>query len=244
MNVPEQLFETPIFAIRDECRAGDVRTFVLERPAGFEFQPGQYVWFSVSTRDAYPMAIASGIEDERLEFSIRKGSGTAALFEKATGDRVTISAPSGTAFPLAEIEPGQPVVLVAGGTGVTPIRATLRSLPPEHPIRVVVGARSGADLLYADELLARPGVTLTVEDATDWPGAVGRVTEHLANVDSNAIAFVCGPDPMMLAVRDALLSAGVAASRIYLSVQALNAAGDVVGPVLSTDDPVLVETLS
>lgn len=244
MHAHEQLFDVPILALRDETRAGDVRTFVLERPRGFAFQPGQYVWFSVSARDAYPMAIASGVDDEHLEFSIRRGSGTAELFDKAVGEHVTISGPSGTAFPLHDVDPGQPVVLVAGGTGVTPIRSTLRSLHPEHPIRVVVGARSGADLLYLDELLARPGVTLTVEDATEWRGAVGRVTEHLTDVDPEAIAFVCGPDPMMVAVRDALLTAGLASSRVFLSVQALDAAGAVVGPVLSTDDPVLVETLS
>ncbi|MEO0812130.1 MAG: hypothetical protein AAFY60_04645, partial [Myxococcota bacterium] len=225
------LYDAEILDLRDETRAGNVRTFVLKRPSDFEFQPGQFVWFSVSERDAYPMAIASGTLDPNLEFSIRKSGGTAGVFEKAIGDRITISGPEGSPFPLPSQPTTVPVLLVAGGTGVTPIRSTLRSLPDGQPVSAVIGARSCDDLLYLDELSAHGSVSLTVDEPENWTGAHGLVTDHLEDVDPQAHAFVCGPNAMMSAVKESLLKRGLSLSSIFLSVQALDSDGKVLGPV-------------
>ncbi|MEO1173594.1 MAG: SIP domain-containing protein, partial [Myxococcota bacterium] len=210
----------------------------------FSFDPGQFVWLGTSERVSLPMAIASGVRDPFLEFTIRRSPNTEPLFQREVGATVSLSSPKGTAFPLHAVRADTPVLLVAGGTGVTPIRSTLRSLPEDRVVQAVVGARSAADALYLDEFGQNPSVRLTVEDPSNWDGAVGRVTDHLNPLDPSAIAFVCGPDAMMRAVRDVLLRAGLSSSSVYLSVQALDRDGNVLGPVLANDDPVLIETLS
>lgn len=242
----DRTYEVKLLGVRDECASGDVRTFILEKPEDFHFAPGQFVWFSTEGRVSLPMAIASGVHDAHLEFTIRRSPGTARLFDRTLGELISISSPMGTAFPLEAVAgPNQtsPVLLVAGGTGVTPIRSTLRSLAPGTSVRAVVGARSAKDALYLAEFDGNSSVTITVEDETDWTGAVGRVTDHLDAPRLDAVAFVCGPDAMMRAVRDLLIDAGLASSKVYLSVQALDQDGNVVGPVLANDDPVLIETL-
>ncbi|MEM6731895.1 MAG: hypothetical protein AAF658_10085 [Myxococcota bacterium] len=235
---PHQESELPLIDFRTETPGGEVRTFVLPRPERFAFEPGQYVWFEVADRTAYPMAIASGIHDANLEFSIRGNPGNQELFSKSAGDLIRISSAMGSAFPSVHLDTNSPLVLVAGGTGVTPVRSILRSLREPERARIVVGTRGPKELMYTDELTNHPDVTLTVENPdADWSGVTGRVTDYLEPLSDTAVVFVCGPNPMMAAVRDQFRGAGVPLGRVYLSVQALDAEGQVLGPVLPADHP-------
>ena len=81
---------------------------------------------------------------------------------------------------------------------------------------------------------------LSVDQAdASWTHGVGLVTEGLraCELDPSGIAFVCGPTPMMRAVVALLRDKGLEDANIYVSLERLDAAGNVVGPVLPLTDP-------
>lgn len=226
---------------RDDAESEALRTFVFSPPASLAFAPGQYVEIEIPGGPVLPMAIANGIDDEVLELSIRRTPGTDALFDLRPGDEVLVSAPQGTGFPLERLTDARRIVLVAGGTGITPVRSLLRSLPPAIVPAVIIGARTPEELLYLGEFDGHPcHPTFTVDTPNEgWNRGVGRVTDHLRGLDPDALAFTCGPEPMMAATVEALVEAGFAHDNIYVSVHRYDEAGKVQGPVLASSDPLV-----
>jgi dihydroorotate dehydrogenase electron transfer subunit len=148
-------------------------------------------------------------EAGELHFLVkRQGPATRAYEKLAPGDRLRLVGPLGATWP--EPDPLLSTVLVAGGVGLAPFplwieRALARGVPPER-IRLVFGARDARGLYDLARLRAY-GVALELctEDAS--VGARGRVTDLLAagfasgTLDGSMRFFVCGPDPMMAAVK-------------------------------------------
>lgn len=137
------------------------------------------------------------------------------------GTAVAIEGPFGD-FVLPAALPASRLLLVAGGTGIAPLRAMLWQALDEHlvvDISVVYSARSAAEFAYLQELerLANDGrirlsLMVTREDGTVWSGARGRVdaarlTSALANPDT--LCIVCGPPPLVVHVSALLTDAGV-----------------------------------
>ena len=120
-----------------------------------------------------------------------------------------VRGPFGTAWPLAEAE-GRDVVLVAGGIGLAPLRPVVHELLAHRErygqVSILYGGRSPADLLYASELEGWRGrfdvdvdVTVDVADA-DWRGRVGVVTRLIPRAvfdPERVVAMICGPEVMM-----------------------------------------------
>jgi NAD(P)H-flavin reductase len=154
-----------------------------------------------------------------------------ALCSLRRGGAVGVRGPFGSAWPLADSE-GRDVILVAGGIGLAPIRPAVYHLLSRRKrygrIILLAGARSPQGLLYARELERWRGrfdmvVLVTVDSASgDWHGDVGVVTTLIprAPLDpARAVALVCGPEVMMRFATSALLGSGVAAENIYLSME-------------------------
>jgi ferredoxin-NADP reductase len=119
------------------------------------------------------------------------------------------------------------LVLVAGGTGIAPLRALLRhGLAARKSIRLVYSARTQDDFAYAEELsdLARTGLielrqTVTRGAAEDgWTGRRGRVAAADLSVSDprSALYVLCGPMPMVCGLHDLLQVSGVPADRILV----------------------------
>jgi anaerobic sulfite reductase subunit B len=118
---------------------------------------------------------------------------------------------------------------MAGGLGLAPLRLAIEAMvggsPAPRSLTILVGTREPASLLYPDDLArwAASGVavrtTVDIADRT-WPGAVGVVTTLLDREPVDAdLAFVCGPEVMMIASVRALMNAGLAAGRIHVSLE-------------------------
>lgn len=128
------------------------------------------------------------------------------------GMHVGLSTPQGEDFVLPADRPGR-IVLISGGSGITPVLSMLRTLTDEaYPGEIVFlhYARRGTDVLYGDDLdaiaAAHPNVTLlrglTRGEGGELTGRFG--AEHLARAlprDADAAAFVCGPGGLVEAVR-------------------------------------------
>jgi NAD(P)H-flavin reductase len=212
----------------------DVVTLDLAPPAPFSFEPGQFNMLYLPGIGEVPISISGDPAEQAVVIvhTIRAvGAVSRALCALRPGDRVGVRGPYGTSWPLAAAEGGD-LVIVAGGIGLPPLRPALYAALHDRDrfgrIVLLYGARTPGDLLFPDELAAWRArfdldVNVTVDGAdANWRGNVGVVPSLIAKAPFNpatATAFVVGPEVMMRFTVRALLAAGVADDRIYLSTE-------------------------
>jgi dihydroorotate dehydrogenase electron transfer subunit len=189
-----ELTSVPVEVTRVVDETPTVRTIEFSR--SFPARPGQFVMVWVPGIDEVPMALSSpsSITVQRI------GEATAALCGLAEGDLIGIKGPLGRGFEIS----GR-TLAVAGGVGAAPLRPLAASgLAAEF----LLGARTSAELLFADELSRYTRLSVATDDGT--AGHHGFVTELLeqAALDSFDHVCVCGPEPMMRGVLRILDAAG------------------------------------
>lgn len=199
-----------VAAVIDETTR--VRTIVLDLPGWSGHRAGQHLDVRLTAEDGYQagrqysIASAPGepvaLTVERLE----DGEVSPYLTQELqTGDQLELRGPIGGYFVWGP-EDGGPLFLVAGGSGIVPLRAILRHRIRSQsgvPVRILYSSHSLADVIYRGEL-EEPidGVevvhTLTRKQPPGWRGYNRRVdSELLAEVawpsDARPLAYVCGP---------------------------------------------------
>jgi NAD(P)H-flavin reductase len=155
------------------------------------------------------------------------GAVTEALCGLQPGDTLGHRGPFGTAWPAKGISGD--VVVVSGGLGLAPLRPAVLSVLRARDARLTIlaGSRTPAHELYPDDLDTWEAAGAEVLRAADrggpgWLGHVGLVTDLVpaARFDPHVTtAFVCGPEPMMVAAASALRRAGVEPHRIHVSLE-------------------------
>lgn len=218
-----------------------IKTFRLVEPSGaalpFDYLPGQFMNVEVEPtpgavlRRAYTIA-SSPTRQAYAELSIkREAQGQVSQFlhdRVSVGDLLKVGAPYG-AFTFTGMDEDS-IVLIGGGVGITPLMSVLRYLTDRAwpgEIYFVYSARSTAEFVFRDELAylqrRHPNLhvlaTMTRSEGTDWMGPEGQITKELVQASIPDIAkrriHVCGPPPMMNAMKEALAALGVPASRIH-----------------------------
>lgn len=211
------------FALPTACRILDItrdnyrtQTFTLD--ARLDAEPGQFVMLWLPRFDEKPFSLVAANPVTVMVTAV--GPFTRLLHQHTVGDRIWVRGPFGHGFTLPPA--CRHPVLVGGGYGVAPLfwlaQAALAQSKVEQ-VTTIIGARTAADLLYADRFSAlsalhstRLQTRLTTEDATT--GQPGRVTDALAPLLSQTgprpdALFACGPHGMLhalesLAARHAL----------------------------------------
>ena len=216
----------------------DLRIRITER-SRLAFLPGQYVNITVPGTDATrSYSFANGPEDEELSFLVKISPGgrmSDYLTERAReGDEVELTGPHGSFF-LRESE--APLLLLAGGTGLAPILSILRTLEAtgaDRPVHLVYGATTDEDVVELDTVSAlAESIGLTwdycvADENTSAPNQ-GYVTtlvtaDHFHGGD--AAVYLCGPPPMVEAVRGSFAEEGHEPSGFYYEKFALAAVAD------------------
>lgn len=187
------------------------------------YLPGQYVNVSVpGSTQTRSYSFSSMPSDGVVEFlvrNIRGGLMSGYLANEARlGDRLTLTGPIGS-FYLRDVT--RPILMLAGGTGLAPFLAMLDVLKDKgatQPIHMVYGVTNDADLVEIDKLTAFataiPGFTFTsvvADPATNHPRK-GYVTHHMHDAvlhGGEVDLYLCGPPPMVDAVRNFLNETGV-----------------------------------
>lgn len=216
----------------------DVKTFRLAPIAGedlpFSFEPGQFMTIAAAidgktVKRSYSIA-SSPCCRGWCEITVKRAPGgavSAHLHERiAVGDRVSIAGPYGR-FTFRGETPS--VVMIAGGVGITPMMSSIRYLTDQSwagDIHLVYACASLDKVIFRDELdylsHRHPNlhgvVVLSDEPSPSWTGERGRVGAELLarlvpDLPSRRI-HVCGPPPMMDAVKAALATLGVPAEAI------------------------------
>ena len=210
-----------------------MRTIVFEIPGWPGHRAGQHVDVRLTAEDgyraerAYSIASAPGepvaITVERLDDGEVSPYLTA---EVRAGDELELRGPIGGYF-VWGAEDGGPLLLVAGGSGVVPLRAILRErrrAGSDVEARLLYSSRSLEDVIYRDELdEPADGVqvvhTLTRTQPAGWTGPARRVdAELLAEVawpvEKDPLAFVCGPTSFVETVAGGLVELGYEPTRV------------------------------
>jgi ferredoxin-NADP reductase len=192
----------------------------------FRFEPGQFVNLHLLADGlwaGHPFSFSQEYNGSTLRFTIKTlGDGTGLIAHLKAGVHVLIDGPLG-AFTPARAHTGR-YLLIAGGIGITPVRAMAGELSTKHAdVVVLYAARTSAHTALLDEVTSRVPRThlfLSQADGNVPEGARrGQITaEAITSLVPDAASrdvFVCGPAPMMDAVTRELVSAGVPLKRIY-----------------------------
>jgi len=201
-----------------------VKTLVLDVDGWPGHRAGQHVDVRLTAEDGYQAersySIASAPDGDRVELTVERvedGEVSPYLTEEARpGDAFELRGPVGGYF-VWDADPGGPVLLVGGGSGVVPLMAMARQRAAdgdEVPARLLYSARSWDDVIYRDELERLRGdgfdvvYTLTRSQPQGWTGYARRVDRELVAEIAPAglaLAFACGPTPFVEAVAAALV---------------------------------------
>ena len=212
--------------------ATDIRTFRLSRPHGVDFAAGQFVPIRVSI-DGKPHVRCYSISsspDVRgyLEISVRKQGLVSTTLHATlrTGSRLMIGTPAGQfVYPRGD---DRPLALLAGGIGITPLLSMLRcavSSDPMRPIVLIYSARNPQAAAFYSELqvLAQRHpqirIAMTMSDpSTPAPWRRGHIDAQMIRQNvvhpGHTVFCICGPVPMMTAMKQLLAAEGVPAGQI------------------------------
>jgi len=176
---------------------------------------------------SYSIASAPGeqlaITVERLE----DGEVSPYLTEELqVGDELELRGPIGGYFVW---EPGEnsPLTLLAGGSGIVPLRSILRDrlrTGSDVPARLLYSSRTLPDVIYRDELgQQHDGVqvsyTLTRDQPPGWTGHTGRINADLLAeaawpAAADPVAYVCGPTSFVETAAAGLVGLGYPPGRV------------------------------
>lgn len=190
-------------------------------PVSVDRLPGVWRWYAPAnaprrdgTVELHVRAIPVGTVSSLLVHEVRPG------------DRLLLGPPYGSGLTL-DGERARDLLLVAGGTGLAPLRALVEQVaaaPTRRRVTLVVGSRTFTDLYDAtvldrlqcrhDWLTIRPAFS---HDPCAEPDEEGdAVTVALRHHRPGQEVYVCGPPAMVAGSRLRLLAAGVPADRIHL----------------------------
>ncbi|MFF8393992.1 ferric reductase-like transmembrane domain-containing protein [Streptomyces sp. NPDC016172] len=181
---------------------------------------GQFFLWRFLTKDrwwqANPFSLSAAPDGRTLRLTAKRaGDGSAALRHLKVGTRVFAEGPYGAFTTLHRTRPD--ALLIAGGVGVTPIRALLEELHG-HAV-VIYRVATDRDAVLHDELrdlaLAR-GAELHLVTGPPVPDRLApqelaRLVPDIAERD----VYLCGPPPMMNAVLGSLRELGVPRSQTH-----------------------------
>jgi predicted ferric reductase len=211
--------------------APDVRVLRFSGSEGQRLfhRAGQFAYLSLRSaglREPHPITISAD-RDGEVEFDIKAvGDWTRRLAKVEVGHEALIHGPFG-AFTAAEAQADAPLILLAGGIGVTPLLAMLRDLASRSAKREVVlvwSVRNEADAFARAELdelgkqlpNLRSIIRVTQGDAAEGRLDQAALGEILGEVVSRGEAFVCGPPPFLDAMASALRGLGLPKGHLHM----------------------------
>lgn len=193
-------------------------------------KPGQFFEVSIPKYGEAPISV-SGIGDGYVELTIRRvGKVTNEIFERYEGDTLFMRGPYGNGFDL-DLFKGKELIIVAGGTGVSPVRGVIDYFSGHREERasmtLIAGFKSPDDLLFRDDFKRwadTMNLILTVDGAKEgYEGPVGLVTKYIPGLSvtqlDQAAAIVVGPPAMMRFSVKALQDLGLSDEQIWVSYE-------------------------
>ena len=225
--------------IHHTIRDAVVLTLKPEDPGAFAFTQGQYLTFKQDfdgTELRRNYSICAGLDDGELKVGIKRVDGgafsTYANTELKVGDTLHAMPPQGKFFTAIEPEVAKNYLGFAGGSGITPVLSILKTVlkrEPNSTFTLVYANRAVNTIMFREELedlknryMGRLTVIHILESGQDMELFEGRVDQdkcdalfkHWIQIDNIDTSFICGPEPMMLAIAEALKTNGLTDEQI------------------------------
>jgi ferredoxin-NADP reductase len=212
--------------------AKNIKTFWFKPERTVRYTAGQYIeltlphdnpdergikhWFTLSSSPSEDLLSITTKHAEQNGSSFKE-----TLFGLSPGDTVMMSEPMGD-FVLPK-DPLRPLVFVAGGIGITPMRSMIKWLHDneEHrTIHLIYAANNIEDVAFRDLFndYGTPADIVLTNPPAKWEGQTGRlnaekILELAPDVD-HKLYYLSGPEPMVEALEKDLLDLGIDRQRI------------------------------
>src|SRR6056297_261083 len=206
--------------LETEMVTHDVRQLTVEKPEGYEFEPGQATEVAIDKEgwreEKRPFTFTSLNEDEHLEFVIKiypdHDGVTEQIGKLKAGDALIIDEPWGTIQYKGE------GTFLAGGAGVTPFIAIFRDLYRKCEVgknKLIFSNKSDKDIILKEEfseILGDKFVNVITDEPTDehifLNGFIDKDFLSTKIDDFDQPFYVCGPGPFNDSMMDYLKELG------------------------------------
>lgn len=210
----------------------------------YRFKQGQYLTLRTTingedVRRSY--SICSGVNDGELRVAIKKvENGVFSSWAMASlkkGETLDVMTPMGTFTSEINAEQKKRYLLVAAGSGITPMMSIARSVlttEPKSEVTLLFGNRHFSSIIFRDQLedmkdsylgrfrvfhvlSAEPNDVQLFSGRIDTPKLEG-FCETFIDMASMDEVFVCGPEPMIRCVKDFALAKGVSEDHVHFEL--------------------------
>lgn len=211
--------------LKTEMLTHNVKGFVVSKPPGYTFIPGQATELSVNKpgleEELRPFTFTGTVQSDQLEFIIKIYTGHEGMTEKLLavnpGDELILHEVFGT------ITYKGPGVFIAGGAGITPFISIFRHLQLTGGLSgntLLFANRTEKDIILRNELKAMLGEhyrdILEIPSDSRHPG--GFIDRELLSgyTGDDRYYYICGPDKFVQIIRDHLAALGADSSKIVI----------------------------
>ena len=216
----------------------NVKSFTLKLPAWMRHRAGPHYDIRLTAEDGYQTqrsySIASQPEREgEVDITVERiDDGEVSTYMHdvlAPGDRIEARGPIGGYF-VWEATMNEPLLLIAGGSGVVPLMSMLRhraAAGRRNPTALLYSSRAFEDIIYYNELeklrsaSAGPQVfhTLTRSQPEDWKGYRRRIDQDMLGEIAGPLGkslhvYICGPTLLVESAANTLVKIGVNSNQI------------------------------
>ena len=205
----------------------NVKRFIIEKPAGYAFLPGQATDVSINKpgleNELRPFTFTSTNDQDNLEFTIKiyksHNGVTAKLLEVNQGDELIIHEVFGA------IQYRGPGLFLAGGAGITPFLAIFRELRKNDQLagnKLIFANRTEKDIILHDELKEMFGEKyfdiLSEPAPPKEPAFIEMKTLKDQVLSGTNLFYICGPDQFIEIMIENLMALGVRKSQIVIEL--------------------------
>ena len=237
----KQFHTLKVVAVKNTIRDAIVVTLMPKKATpDFDFVQGQYLTFRQNfegeeLRRSY--SICSGKDDGVLRVAIKRVEGGSfsnwANDILKPGDTLEAMSPMGGFHSPIDPEAEKQYLAFAGGSGITPILSILKTTlvrEPKSQFTLLYANRSVNSIMFREELedlknefMERLTIIHILEDdAQEIDLFTGRIDENKCNalfqgwidISSISMAYICGPEPMMLGISKSLSDHGLSKEQI------------------------------
>ncbi|MCL7411542.1 MAG: FAD-binding oxidoreductase [Methanosarcinaceae archaeon] len=212
-------------------RTNDVKSFRFNRPAGFDYKAGQFMFVTTTVlgeRVRKPFTISSSpTENDHIEFT-KKLTGhdySNALDEMVVGDVIDIDGPHGSLTFEGEYDK---IALLSGGIGITPMISICKycsDVELDTKITLISSNKVQQDIVFGEELdrMERGNRNLKVVHTLtradeDWQGCRERICDSMIVHEipdyKEYVFYLCGPPLMIDSMVSILNSMGIPKSQV------------------------------
>ncbi|MEU4691634.1 ferredoxin--NADP reductase [Actinoplanes sp. NPDC023714] len=201
--------------------------------SSFAYEPGQYLTVSTPVGARCYSLASSPFSGSMPQIVVKRVAGGQVsnwiCDHVRPGDQLSCTGPAGRFTPSSL---SADLLLLAGGSGITPIMSIITSTSGSPAL--IYANRDASSIIFKDELDGLLPVTHWLDSERGLPTADGLAALILPYREREA--FVCGPEPFVAVAEKALQLAGVPDSRIHIERFEPAAVGDIDATVSVTID--------